>query len=180
MVKAENKKEQIIQSASRLFNQYGYKAVGIDLIIAESKIAKMTMYHHFKSKDEVILEVLTSFNNSLSHTILSPLEEMSGSGEKKVKQLFKIYHTWFLSDDFYGCPFHKAVAEFPDQNHAVHLKVKEHRDLLLNFLVKNVKSKALATQLLIVLEGSIIVAKISGAKEAATSSHKILTRLLKS
>lgn len=174
-----NKKEEIIKRASLLFNQYGYKAVGIDRIIAESKIAKMTMYHHFKSKDDVILAVLTSFNHCLINQVLGPLEQKPWSDQRKIKHLIKVYHSWFLSDDFFGCPFHKAAAEFPDKDHPVHLKIKEHRDILLDFIAKNVRSKALALQILLVLEGSIIVAKTSGAKSATNSSLKVISLLLK-
>jgi AcrR family transcriptional regulator len=46
------------ETADRLFYAEGVRAVGIDPIIAESGVAKMTLYSHFPGKDELILAVL--------------------------------------------------------------------------------------------------------------------------
>lgn len=73
-MRTKSKKNDILVCAARLFNQYGFKAIGIDRIIEESQIAKMTMYHHFSSKDEIILEVLEGFNQTLSKELIIPLE----------------------------------------------------------------------------------------------------------
>ncbi len=44
-----SKKEDIINTALELFNQIGYNATGVDKIIAESNVAKMTFYKYFPS-----------------------------------------------------------------------------------------------------------------------------------
>jgi AcrR family transcriptional regulator len=48
----------ILETADRLFYQDGLHAVGIDRIIAEAEVAKMSLYKHFPSKDDLILAVL--------------------------------------------------------------------------------------------------------------------------
>lgn len=53
-----SKKEKIIETATRLFAKYGYHAVGVDRIIEESGVAKMTLYRNFASKDDLVSEVL--------------------------------------------------------------------------------------------------------------------------
>ena len=55
---ASGKRDHLIDTALGLFSRYGYHAMGIDRILAESGVAKMTLYNHFKSKDELILAVL--------------------------------------------------------------------------------------------------------------------------
>ncbi len=50
-------RERIVQTADRLFYEEGVRAVGIDRIIAEANVAKMTLYAHFPSKDDLILAV---------------------------------------------------------------------------------------------------------------------------
>ena len=47
--------------ALTLFNRVGYHATGIDRILAESGVAKMTLYNHFKSKDELVETALRAF-----------------------------------------------------------------------------------------------------------------------
>ena len=55
---ASAKRDHLIDTALRLFGRDGYHAVGIDRVIAEAGVARMTLYNHFKSKDELILAVL--------------------------------------------------------------------------------------------------------------------------
>ena len=55
---ASSKREQLLNTALQLFYREGYHSTGIDRILAESGVAKMTLYKHFKSKDELILAVL--------------------------------------------------------------------------------------------------------------------------
>ena len=47
-------RERILATASRLFYAQGFHSTGIDLIIAEAGVAKMSLYQHFRSKDELI------------------------------------------------------------------------------------------------------------------------------
>lgn len=51
-------RQRIVEAAERLFYAEGVRAVGIDRIIAEADVAKMSLYNHFPSKDDVILAVL--------------------------------------------------------------------------------------------------------------------------
>ena len=51
-------RQRILEAADRLFYQDGIRAVGIDRIIAEAGVAKMSLYKHFPSKDDLILAVL--------------------------------------------------------------------------------------------------------------------------
>ena len=52
------KRDHLLETAFRLFYRDGYHAVGIDTILAEAGLAKMTLYHHFKSKEELIVAAL--------------------------------------------------------------------------------------------------------------------------
>ena len=48
-------RDQVFQTAARLFYQNGYRANGVDTIAAESCIGKMTLYRHYPSKDDLIV-----------------------------------------------------------------------------------------------------------------------------
>ena len=58
-------RERILQTAERLFYRDGYRAVGVDTIVAESGVAKMTLYRHFPSKDDLIVVYLERTNLQL-------------------------------------------------------------------------------------------------------------------
>ena len=49
-----SKKQHIINTACKLFCEHGYQATGIDRVIEEAGIAKMTLYANFKSKEDLI------------------------------------------------------------------------------------------------------------------------------
>jgi AcrR family transcriptional regulator len=51
-------RSQILATATRLFRTEGIRIVGIDRIIAESGVAKMTLYRQFPSKEALILAYL--------------------------------------------------------------------------------------------------------------------------
>src|ERR1700742_4052518 len=51
-------RQRLLETADRLFYKDGIRAVGIDRIIAEAEVAKMSLYKHFASKDDLILAVL--------------------------------------------------------------------------------------------------------------------------
>ncbi|MCZ6886228.1 MAG: TetR/AcrR family transcriptional regulator, partial [Alphaproteobacteria bacterium] len=55
---ASSKRDHLIETALGLFCRDGFHATGIDKILAASGCAKMTLYNHFTSKDELILAVL--------------------------------------------------------------------------------------------------------------------------
>ena len=51
-------RQKILETASQLFYQKGIQHVGINEVIAASGVAKRTLYRHFPSKDDLILEVM--------------------------------------------------------------------------------------------------------------------------
>lgn len=55
-------RKRILEAAGRLFLRNGYRAVGVDTIVAEAGVAKMTLYAHFPSKDDLIVAYLERAN----------------------------------------------------------------------------------------------------------------------
>jgi len=54
-------RERILSTASKLFYKNGVHAVGVDLVVKESGIAKTSLYRHFGSKDELYACAVESF-----------------------------------------------------------------------------------------------------------------------
>jgi len=51
-------RERILHTAHDLFYRDGIRATGIDRMIAESGVAKLTFYRHFPSKNDLVLAFL--------------------------------------------------------------------------------------------------------------------------
>src|SRR3989442_15520716 len=51
-------RERILDTAFRLFYAHGIRGVGIDAVVAESRVAKATLYKHFPRKDDLVLAYL--------------------------------------------------------------------------------------------------------------------------
>ena len=51
-------RDRILETAYELFARHGIQAIGVDEIIRQAGVAKATFYHHFPSKDDLVLEFL--------------------------------------------------------------------------------------------------------------------------
>ena len=59
-------RDRVLRAALDLFYEHGVHSVGIDRIIAESGVAKMTFYRHFHSKARLIAEYLAYKDSGLA------------------------------------------------------------------------------------------------------------------
>ncbi len=51
------RRQSLVDSAKQLFSEKGYAGTTIDDIVAHADVAKVTFYYHFKSKEEVALQI---------------------------------------------------------------------------------------------------------------------------
>ncbi|WP_245495763.1 TetR/AcrR family transcriptional regulator [Mesorhizobium sp. M7A.F.Ca.CA.001.07.2.1] len=115
---ASGKRQHVVDTAYVLFKRAGFHATGIDRIIAEADVAKMTMYRHFPSKDELIVEVL-DYRAMRFDRQLDRLAQEDVPPEQKIGKIFDWHARWFRSPDFHGCLFAHALAEFGDPGHPI-------------------------------------------------------------
>jgi AcrR family transcriptional regulator len=107
-----SKKDDIINTALHLFNSHSYNSIGIDRIISESGVAKMTFYKYFPSKAKLIEECLHRRNMNLQESLDATIAKCEHNDYlAHVKAIFFWYHAWFHMEDFNGCMFQKAVEE---------------------------------------------------------------------
>lgn len=48
------KRQKVIETAKKLFSEYGFKKVSMDLIAQKSGVTKKTIYTYFKDKDDLL------------------------------------------------------------------------------------------------------------------------------
>src|SRR5258708_23661230 len=108
------KRDQLIETAWTLFYRDGYHATGIDRILAESQVAKMTLYHHFRSKEELILAVLEQRSRQTLDSLRRFLDARNRSPEKRLEAVIGWLSACIRSKRFLGRPFLKPVAAYQE------------------------------------------------------------------
>ncbi len=104
-----SKREQLIQAALELFNKDGFHAVGIDAISERAGVTKKTLYHHFKSKEELILTVLRYRDERYRNDFMRSVEARAESPAGRLLAIFDVAEELFKQDDYYGCLFVGAM-----------------------------------------------------------------------
>jgi AcrR family transcriptional regulator len=177
-------RERILDAASDLFYREGFRAAGIDTIVARAGVAKMTLYHHFPSKDELVVAFLRRRDERWRCWFGAAVERRAATPRERLLAAFDALEEWFASPDFRGCAFINAAAEFPDPEHPARQAVLEHKQQVRAYLHQlSIETglsdaDALAQQLLILMEGAIVTAVIEGGAAAAQGARRAAAVLL--
>lgn len=179
-----SKRQHIVETAYALFKRVGYHATGIDRIIAESNVAKMTMYRNFPSKDGLIVEVL-EYRAQRFEAQLDRLAETVATPELKIGTILDWYERWFQSADFHGCLFAHALAEFGDPRHPVFEAVAKQKDgfrhrlrRILDETMPGDRAESASAALFMLLEGATLLAQMGHGEEAIRNIRKVVPGLI--
>jgi len=170
---ASEKRDQLIDTALRLFARCGYRATGIDTILAEAGVAKMTLYHHFKSKDELIVAALRRRDAEWREWFIGRVTKRAASPRERLFAVFDVLEEWFRNKDFHGCSFGQAATEFRDPKHSVHKMALEHKQHMLGYFRELAAAagakdpELLAQQISLLVEGAIIHMEVFREPQAA-------------
>ncbi|MDX6616845.1 MAG: hypothetical protein QOD60_1936 [Solirubrobacterales bacterium] len=110
---ADDARERVLSTAYDLFCREGIRAVGIDRIISEADVAKMTLYRHFPSKDDLVLEVIERRKQLWTWGWIDA--DMRRRSDEPIGQLlaiFEILDEWFHSAEYESCLFIGVLREF--------------------------------------------------------------------
>jgi AcrR family transcriptional regulator len=168
-----NCRNDLIETAAGLFCREGYHATGIDRILAESGCAKMTLYKHFRSKEELILATLRRRDEEFRNWFMREVEQRAKTPRDRLLATFDVLDSWLRKPGFTGCMFVNATAEFADPDHPVHAAAAEHKRLLRNYFRRLAEEagardpQALADAMALLGEGAVSLAHVAGERDAA-------------
>jgi len=83
-----NKRDKIIDSAKKLFTEYGFKRVSMDEIASYAGVAKGTIYLYFKSKNELFKFFVNEYMQNMEKIIENSAKESSSFFEQLHSGLF--------------------------------------------------------------------------------------------
>lgn len=171
-----DKRQQLVDTAIGLFAAHGFHAVGIDRIAGEAKVTKKTMYHHFRSKEELILAALRQYDGLFRNHFMKAVDKEGDTAYERLLAIFDVAHAWFSDNKFYGCMFINAIGEYPEPNTAIREVCKEFKRLMFSYIeslaveAKVPEAHTVAASVAILLEGSIVTAQVSGTPGVADTA----------
>jgi AcrR family transcriptional regulator len=119
--------EKVLSTAARLFYANGVRAVGIEWIVAESGVAKTSLYRHFQTKDELV----AAFLEREDREFWQQWEEVVAAAPANPKAELMCLLDWIgrrvSRDGYRGCPQINVAAEFADPQHATRRVRRQHK-----------------------------------------------------
>jgi AcrR family transcriptional regulator len=109
-------RERIVASAQDLFHRHGIRGVGVDTIAEAAGTNKMTLYRHFGSKDDLIIEYL-NYKGKKSDEIWAEIE--AANPGDPIGQLYGFVEkaARFIAEDERGCDLANAAVELTQEGH---------------------------------------------------------------
>ena len=153
-------RERILDTASELFYQKGIQAVGVDAIITEAEVARMSFYRHFQSKEGLVLAYLERREEQWQAWLRAEVERLAPDPADRPLAIFKALALRLATPRYRGCAFINAMTEAADREGATFqaaasLKGRTER-YIADLLHKAGHSKALAQDFMILLDGAIL------------------------
>ena len=104
-------RQRILDTAFRLFYARGLRAVGVDLLIAESGVAKATFYKYFPGKDDLVLAYLDRVDEVWTGQLQAAAAAGGDRPADQLVGLFDALGTACRREGYRGCAFLNAAAE---------------------------------------------------------------------
>lgn len=176
-------RERILETAHDLFYRDGIRATGIDRIIAEAGVAKVTFYRHFPSKNDLILAFLDYRHGLWMHWFVDALQRHAGQGRKGRQQaIVDTMAEWFASKDFRGCAFINAAVELDGTVPGVMEAARRHKqdmaDAIAQRLPASPNRAEKASAIALAIDGAILRAQYADAASQALAPLQCLLKAL--
>ena len=180
--KINSARDKILTTAHDLFYSTGFKATGVDTLIKEAKVTKVTFYRHFPSKSELILAYLRYRPERWMSWFEASLRRNLDSGLISSDALSATLNEWFISPEFHGCAFINASAEAKSEEIESEIKeiCRDHKSDTRKIiaLLTGIADEQIVDQIMLLVDGAIIHAQMGMDTDAVISPLKTGIRLL--
>jgi AcrR family transcriptional regulator len=176
-----SKRQLLIDTALQLFYQQGVNTIGINEILKVSGVAKKTLYHHFISKNTLVLATLEQRNNIFLTWLERGLCDAKNDKDV-VNKLFNALADWFSGatelGEFRGCFFINTSAEFSDPSSEISLFCQAHKKQVRAIIANKISdpSDDFLDVICILKEGAITTAYVANDLSAPNKCIKILDK----
>ncbi|MGK2907057.1 MAG: TetR/AcrR family transcriptional regulator [Desulfuromonadales bacterium] len=136
-------RERILETAGELFFYQGYRATGINEVIAKSGVAKATFYNHFPTKEDLCLAYLQERNTSEYDNIIIYVNEQD-TPLARFLAVIEAIEPWLAANALRGCCFLNMVAEIPDPENRLRRLGDQHYNMV-RALIQNLAQQLIAS-----------------------------------
>lgn len=171
-------RERMLLTAHELFYRDGIRATGIDRVIAQSGVTKVTFYRHFPSKNDLILAFLEYRHQRWMAWFTDALQRHGGA----VTALVPALKEWFGADNFRGCAFINSVGELgPSLPGVVEIAQRHKNDMvtaIASLLPPTAQHEQDAQAIALAVDGAIVRTQMDQRPDAALQALNRVTQSL--
>ncbi|MGB2571947.1 TetR/AcrR family transcriptional regulator [Micromonospora citrea] len=153
-------RERILETAFRLFYAHGPRGVGVDTVIAQSGVAKATLYKHFPRKDDLVLAYLDTVDQAWFGALRAAARAAGDEPRDQLVGMFDALGTACRREGYHGCAFINTAAESAPGSD-VHARTVEHKAVVRAWVTDLARRAGaqdpdrLARQLTLLLDGGL-------------------------
>ncbi|KUZ65746.1 TetR family transcriptional regulator [Burkholderia ubonensis] len=183
-------RDRLLDAAEALIYSGGIHATGVDAIVKRSGAARKSFYSHFESKEALVVAALERRDERWMRWFVDATLARGKTPRTQLLGMFDVLRDWFLQSDFHGCAFLNASGEIADADDPVRIVARAHKARLLVFVRERLDALAddvgierrtlarVARQWLVLIDGAIGVALVSGDATAARDARATAELLL--
>jgi TetR/AcrR family transcriptional regulator, transcriptional repressor for nem operon len=164
-------RDRLVESARFLFWERGFAATSMAELLAHAQVNSGSFYHFFDSKEALLREVLSTYIDLLRPVVIDPAFASTPEPVARIFAILAGYRERILATDCrYGCPLGRLALEIDTENGPAHAllarnftawigAVRECLDEIAGSLPPRTDRQALATFVLVVMEGGVMLSR---------------------
>ncbi|WP_031072881.1 TetR/AcrR family transcriptional regulator [Streptomyces sp. NRRL WC-3742] len=168
---------RLLDAAERLFYERGIQAVGMDELRTAAGVSLKRLYQCFPSKADLVEGYLRRRDERWRADLAGHVARRAAAPEEALLAVFDWLHEWFAAPGFRGCAFINSFGELGATSAPVAAAARDHKHALRTYVATLTGAlpvddpAALADQLLLLIDGAITTAAITGDPAAARTAR---------
>ncbi len=164
-------RDKVATVAADLFYRKGIRAVGVEEIVKEAGVAKISLYRNFASKDDLVVSYLEDRDASFWRQWDEAFSRYESDPHAQLHAIMTYLARRTTQPGYRGCPFINYAAEFPEPSHPGHRVVeankREWRRRLAHIAeaLDVTRPKQLADGLMLLVEGAYAISQTLGGRK---------------
>jgi AcrR family transcriptional regulator len=164
-------RNKVFEVAADLFYRKGVRAVGVEAIVKQADVAKISLYRSFPSKDDLVVAYLEDRNAAFWRQWDEAFAPYESDPRAQLRAIMAYMARRTTQPGYRGCPFINYCAEFPEPPNPGR-KVAEanklemrRRFIQISEALGARRPKQLADSLLLLVEGAYAISQTAGESE---------------